>query len=292
MQRYIVKMTLRADTEKPAYVFEKKHLILLSIIFIPLLLSACSKNIALKTSGSKITTQKAVALYQSDNWLIKKKAIHSIIEELKTDDIRDIEDTAEKILLQASMDNHTAIQIEAAIGLGYLKSKTSLSMLLALAAPPSSDNVRWYAIQSLKRRNSPRALRIYLMGIQSKDWIIREVSIIGLLALKGENPQKKNLDAILQCLNDSTIPVRVSTLKNLQIQDRRIYRVIIKNLYRKKPIALLTASLEAIRGYMLDEKTKDIIIEMLSHPHARIRILALRALKEDRKIRLNRGSNY
>jgi len=284
-------MTSSINTKKSFSIFGKKHLILF-FIMLPLLLPACSKNVALKTSGSIKKTKKAVRLYETDNWHIKQKAIRKIIKELKKNDISRIENAAEKILLQASMDNHTAIQIEASIGLGYLKSRTSLSMLLALAAPSSSDNVRWYAIQSLKRRNSPLALKVYLLGIQSKDWVIREVSIIGLLSLREKNQQKENLPAILQCLNDATIPVRISTLINLQIQDRRIYRAIIKNLYRKKPSALLTASLEAIRGYMLDEKTKDIIIEMLSHPSTRIRILALRALKEDRKIRLDKSRHY
>lgn len=292
MQRCIDKMTLSTNKEKPANVFAKKHSIVIFLLLLTALLTACSRNVALKTSGSLKHTRKAVTLYQTDNWLTKQKAIRMIVKELKKDTIRRIEASAEKVLLQASMDNHTAIQIEASIGLGYLKSRTSLSMLLALAAPPSPDNVRWYAIQSLKRRNSPLALKVYLTGIQSKDWVIREVSIIGLLALNQKDQQKQNLPAILKCLNDSTISVRISTLTSLQIQDRRIYRAIIKNLYKKKPFSLLTASLKAVRGYMLDEKTKDILIEMLSYPRTRIRILALRALKEDRKIRLDKSSLY
>lgn len=188
--------------------------------------------------------------------------------------------------MTASLDDHPSIRIEAAKGLSRLKSHTSLSMLLNLASPQSPANVRWFAIKSLTKRNSPLAVSVYTRGIMNPDWLIREASIEGLLALNDEEIKKRNIAQILSCLKDPMISVRLTTLEHLSIKDRRIYRAIALNVSQKKPTALIISSLKAINGYQLDQNTREKLIEMLSHPRTIIRILALRALKEDRKIRL------
>jgi hypothetical protein len=47
---------------------------------------------------------------------------------------------------------------------------------------------------------------------------------------------------------------------------------------------MLKACLIALKGYKLDEKTKQKIINLLVHPNIRIRILALRVLKKDQML--------
>ncbi len=240
----------------------------------------------LRKHGDPAKIQEAIEKYNSENWLTRKDALMTLQEELKKRNSPEIAMTIEKVFLNASLDDHIAIRIKAAEGLSLLESSSSLAMLLNLASPRSPVNVRWSAIKALASRNSPLATSVYVRGLSDNDWLIRKASVKGLLRLKDTELKNRYINLILKALKDPVINVRVCAMDNLSLQDRRIYRAITANIYQGKPGILLISSLKAIRGYQLDNTTREKLIDMLNHPRIKIRILALRALQESRRIRL------
>ena len=186
----------------------------------------------------------------------------------------------------AAQDPYTSIRIEALKGLARCKDKSTQAAIKKIAADEKSPDVRWYAVKALRVFKDPSDIDVFTKGLQSEDWLIREASIRGLLVLDDETIKKSLIPFIIQAINDPEASVALTALRRLKIKDGKLYRTIVDkfNSCNEYNYSLLMATLIALNGYKLDEKTKNKVINLLVHPNIKIRILALRVLKKDKML--------
>ncbi|MCP4131523.1 MAG: HEAT repeat domain-containing protein [bacterium] len=260
---------------------------LLAAIFLVISAGGCGKALV-KRSGAKIDNSKVAAAekkFVSGNWELRLQGIRAISNtpSLETDD-KKIANNIEELLLKASQDNHAIIRIEAIEGLVSLSSKKSMKRILDMARYERDDNVRWAAIEGLGKLKKPSAIPIYLIGLNSDDWLIREASIKGVLLMENVPDKQVIIPYIIQSIKDPNITVKITTLNYIDIKDNQIYFAITKIFHDKldSKNTLLKASLKALKGYILDEKTREKVINLLTHRNKETRILALHVLKEEK----------
>jgi hypothetical protein len=243
-----------------------------------MLMAACS--ILQKPEIVRIQKQRSAAnKYAAGNWMDRRDAVRDIIKYLG----KDKNDLIVGTLVVASQDNSPAVRIEAVQGLARVKSEKTASVVKKLAADEKEHNVRWYALKALRFINDPSSWEIYVKGLVSEDWLIREESIRGILAINDAVVAEKMAPYIIRAINDPRTSVAITALQNLERKDSRLYPAIVKKFEscNEYSYSLLGASLTALDGYRLDPKTKEKVINLLVHDSADIRILALRVLKKD-----------
>ncbi|MFH0975619.1 MAG: HEAT repeat domain-containing protein [Spirochaetota bacterium] len=217
--------------------------------------------------------------YKNENWQTRKEVITNICPYKSP--------KAENLLITALSDIHPAVRIEALNCLQTKKSSKAKKTIREIAESDSDYNVRMSAILSLSKYRDPATAPVFVRGLRSDDWLIREESIKGLLMIDDMLIKQISVPYIIQALNDSRINVRLATLENVKIKDKRIYSeisAIINNEENYYKVNLLNASLKAINGYLLDKTIREKLIGFLTHPYMEIRISALGVLKKDKEL--------
>jgi len=234
-----------------------------------------------KAEAVRIQNQRSWAnKYAMGNWMDRRKAVREIVRYIGPQK----NDLIIGTLKVASIDPHPAVRIEAMKRIPLIKSD-ELSVLLKKAAAGDRDgNVRWYALQSLRLTRDPASADVYVRGLASGDWLIREESIRGILELDEAVIRPRLIPHIIRALGDPRTSVVISTLNGLKIRDDALYRAITGKLFAasEHDYSMLEAVLTALEGYSLDPKTKEKVINLLLHNNYRIRVLSLRVLKKDR----------
>lgn len=221
--------------------------------------------------------------YKSDNWEKRREAVVRISETGSKKSVKDIDD----FLCEATYDEHPAVRMEALTGLKKRRPTSCLERIRSITQTDPNQNVVLYAYTALSEYRDPESSAQFVAGLESSDWMIREASIKGLMKIRNRNEKLKYTQQIIKVLNDRNESVKIAALSSLSVKDSSLYQNIITNLNEKnvKKVTLLKAALKAVRGYNIDQKTRIFLIELLSHENAEIRVLALRALKKDSRLK-------
>jgi HEAT repeat protein len=241
----------------------------------------CVQAGCIKSEMVRVQKQREAATrYPSANWMERRDIVRNIVRYYG----KDKNDLVNGILTYGCSDPHPAVRIEALQSFAKIKSKPALPVIQKTARTDSDNNVRWYAIQSLRSFNDPSSAEIFIQGLDSSDWLIREESIKGICSLDDGTIRVKLVPYIIKAMHDSSTSVMLTTLRQVKTRDDRIYRAITEKLKSATDsnFSLLEACLMALKGYRLDSKIKEKVIGLLLHNNPQIRVLALRVLKEDR----------
>ena len=264
----------------------KKIIIILSIT---LLSFGCAKKIIFKSDKDGQDNIKTISSgLNSTNWQERLKTVKEISKQISQGYDSDLTDEVIlNLLIKATSDSHEAVIIESIKGLSVLKYPEAMEMLAVLAMDDKNSNTRWYAIQALSLFKNSENIPVFLKGLKSEDWLIRESSIKGLLYLDMAF-NDEYIPVIITAINDQNESVKTAALLNLKIKDEKIYETIKAVFLNKKndtKVNLIRAVLTALEGYTLDDKVKDRTIEFLTDRNSEIRIHALRVLKKDNELR-------
>ncbi len=265
----------------------KRIIIILSI---SLLSFGCAKKIIFKADKVGQDNIKTITTgLNSTNWQERLQTVKEISKHIsqKGYDSDLTDEVILNLLIKATQDTHEAVIIESIKGLSVLKYPEAMEMLSNLAMDDKNSNIRWYAIQALSLFKNSENIPVFLKGLKSDDWLIRESSIKGLLHLDMAF-NDDYIPVIISAINDQNESVKTAALLNLKIKDEKLYETIKKIFLNKKndtKVNLIRAALTALEGYTLDDKVKERIIDFLTDRNSEVRILALRVLKKDYELR-------
>jgi HEAT repeat protein len=255
--------------------------ILFLIIFSTAFLSCNSKIIITKEKKRRRDIGIVIYKYKSENWEERIDAV----DEISGYDTLPHSIKALRLLVEATYDDHPAVRLEAIKKLADFPSIISRNRLTEIAVKKNNSNVKWYALRTLASYKDPLLAPVFIKGFKSSDWLIRDISITGILMLDNAFLEKTMVSYIIRALRDPASRVRLTTLNNLKIKNKVLYNEIKKNLEEKnKKKVFIIASLKALRGYRLDEDTRNRVIHYLTGNNSEIRILALRVLQEEELI--------
>ncbi len=223
---------------------------------------------------------KIIQQYQSPDWETRRSALSalSLYSFPPSDPYFPI---LEKTLILALDDPHPMLRIEALKCLQKMHGMKVRARIAEIASYDPSPNIRWSAIRTLAGYKDPSFVQVFIIGLSSDDWLIREESIRGLLLIDDVSIVQLHLNYILTALEDRELSVRLAALESLSLREPRLYNAIagMLNTDISDKNTLLKALLRAIQGYELDPETKRRVTDLLLHPNVDIRVLALRAIK-------------
>ena len=222
--------------------------------------------------------EKMINQLESANWLRREEAAKRLAV------YTDRKSTA--ALIGALDDRHDAVIIQALQSLTSRTSSKALPVIRNLAKNHRSANVRWYAIKALAEYEDALNAPIFLDGLQSEDWLIREASITGLLKVEDYSTRYVCLPSIVESLKDPSTSVQIAAMKHLSIIDDKIYSILASKISEKSDSspAVMLAALEALMDYRLDADTRERVVNLLGHQNRNIRLTALRLLKRNKEI--------
>jgi len=257
------------------------HLAALSLLLALVFQAGCVGGAQQKNRDERQKTREAAARYETGGWQDRLGAVRDLAG------FRGRE--AEELLLRALDDSHTLVRIEALRSLDGTASGKSRRRVRSLAEYEPNGNVRWQAIRVLGGFRDARDAVVFAKGLSSEDWLIREESVKGLLAIDDFAIMYVSIPYILQALDDPNLNVRLAAIENLSVRDERIYKALSSMLGDESAggHALLKALLKSLAGYRLDGLTLKRVTSLLVHQNAEIRVLALRLLKRDRELKKN-----
>lgn len=253
----------------------------LAVVLLSLALAGC--GMFHKSDLARVQKQREAALrYPGANWMERRDIVRSVVDYYG----RDKNDLVIGILTYAVRDPQPAVRIEAIQSLGKIQSERTLPLIKKTALEDSDNNVRWYAMKALRSFKDPSSADIFMRGLDSGDWLVREESIKGICSLDDATVKARLIPSIIKAMNDPSTSVMLTAMRRVRTRDDRLYRVISEKLRNASEYnySLIQASLTALRGYQLDPKTKEKVIGLLLHNNPQIRVLALRVLKEDRTL--------
>jgi hypothetical protein len=261
-----------------------KKLITMVCMVLALNLAGC--NLFQRSEAVRVQKQRDAAnKYAAGNWMERRDAVREITAYRG----KDKNDLIIGTLLMAAMDPYDAVRIEAVKGLARVKIDGSLPMIKTIAADDSEKNanVRWYAIRALRGFKDPSIGDIYIKGLASSDWLIREASARGIVLIDDAAVSSAMVPHILKAINDPSSSVSLTALRGVKTRDPRLYSAIVEklNTCSEYDISRLQACMTALDGYRLDPKTKEKVINLLFHNDMTVRILALRTLKKDKVLK-------
>ncbi len=234
-----------------------------------------------KSEMVRVQKQRSAAnRYPAATWIERRDIAREIVNYYG----KNKNDLVIGILAHAAQDPQPAVRIEAVQSLVKIKPEHALPIIKKTALDDRDDNVTWYAIKALRTFKDPSTADVFIRGLGSSDWLIREESIKGICSLDDATIKAKLIPSIIRAINDPSSSVMLSALRGLKTRDERLYPSIAEKLKSSTEYnySLLEASLMALSGYRLDPKTKEKVISLLVHNNSRIRILALRVLKQER----------
>lgn len=237
---------------------------------LPLLIFFCSPDPRLLKKDVSIEQHRR--MYESDDWTARKKAINSAS--------RIHAPEATDLLLKATYDTHATVRIEALAGLRRHMPHKALDRVKEIAESENNINVRWHALKTLGYYREPTAALIFARNLKDDDWLIREESIKGLLKIDDYSIRYVSVPYVIEALGDGSMSVKLTTLKYLQVSDPRIYDKLSAILLSAGDgqQALIEQTLKALKGYELEQKTRDRVIRYLTHQNVNIRLNAHRVL--------------
>ncbi|MBN1496358.1 MAG: HEAT repeat domain-containing protein [Spirochaetes bacterium] len=236
-----------------------------------------------------VRTQKqrsAAKKYALGNWMDRRDAVHEIVNYYG----KDKNDLVIGTLMVASNDLSSAVRREAVEGLAKIGNKGALDTIKKIASDEKEKNVRWYSLRALRTvkgsAEDPSAADVYIKGTRSNDWLIREESIRGILAMDDAIIRKKCIPTIIRLMKDPSSSVALTTFRELKTRDPLLYQAITGRFQAcgEFDYSMLEATLTALDGYRLDQKTREKVIDLLVHHNTAIRLLALRVLKKDKTL--------
>jgi HEAT repeat protein len=256
------------------------RLILSLILFSTAFLSCTSNIIITEEKKRRRDIGLVIYKYKSENWEERIDALN----EISGYNTLPHSIKALRLLVEATYDNHSAVRLVAIKKLADFPSIISRNRLTEIAIEKNNSNEKWYALHTLASYKDPLLSPIFIEGLKSSDWLIRDISITGILMLDNTFLEKSMISYIIKALRDPASRVRLTTLKNLKIKNQALYNEIKKNLEEKNKKIFTIASLKALRGYRLDKNTRNRVIQHLTDNNSKIRILALRVLQEEELI--------
>lgn len=230
-----------------------------------------------------VRTQKqrsAANTYAGGGWMERRDAVREIVNYFG----KDKNDLVIGTLLVAANDASPAVRIEAVEGLAKIRTKDAMDVVKKIAADERQSNVRWYALRALGKAKDPSAAGLFIRGTRSGDWLIREESVRGMVALDDATIRAMCIPAIIKSMNDPSSSVALAALRGLTTKDPLLYRAIVERFNSCGPFdySLLQATLTALEGYHLDAKTNEKVINLLVHHNTTIRLHALKVLKKQK----------
>ena len=238
---------------------------------------SCS-GIPLLDSGSskeKEAVGRSEKQYQSAVWTERLRSVEELSEFKGNESLR--------FFVRASTDPHERIRIAAVRSLSQIRTNPSYSALLDIAKADENPNVRWEVLKALlpfKRRESAEIFGTYL---NDSDWLVRETSVAGYLAIEDPKIKAGAADIAVTALNDPNESVRIAALNGYSGTDPRVYAFAAKQLaggayYRRT--GYLKVLLLTLSRYKLDSQMRAAVLQYLTHPSGEIRVLALQAVKK------------
>jgi HEAT repeat protein len=240
---------------------------------------ACTKIVTVQRTDREAIL-RSLSQFQEADWQMRQKALNDLASYNLS--IIDPDFPAiEKAYLRALDDSHQLIRIEALKNIAAVSSTRIRNRVAEIAKDDPNLNIRWYALKSLSGLKKAAFINVFISGLSSDDWLIREESIRGLLTIDDQTILRQHISLVVSSLEDPIYAVRLTALENLTIRDPRLYDSIARmlNSEMREQHAILVALLKALRGYRLDQETRSHVSEFLLHSNSEIRVLALRALK-------------
>ena len=215
---------------------------------------------------------------ESDRWDIRLLGLKKLYD---TNEYKEFPES-KQLILTASFDEQTLVRIEAIHMLTELKTPSATNRIMTLAENDINDNVRWEAIISLGILKERRAIPLLIEAAKSEDWLIREAAYKSINKIAISSDQEELNHIIVNGILDSVNSVKCAALDNIPFHHPNIYNAI-KSILLQSNISqtLLIACLNAIPGYALDTTVKELIISYLTNKNPEIRIIDLKALKQD-----------
>ncbi len=251
----------------------------LNALLLALLFTGC--NVLQKAEMiRRQNVRNAANKYAAGNWLERRDAVNEIINYYGPEKNELIVGT----LLVALSDPHEAVRVTALIGLAKFKVEYSHEAIRKLAIEDQDTDTRRYALRALRAFRSPSDIEVFIKGFQSEDWLIREESLKGFLAMDDASIKSSLVPYVISAINDQRVSIALAALRRVKTRDERIYKAVVNKLgsLGKINYSMLEACLAALDGYVLDEKTKNMVINLLVHPNLKIRLLALKVLKNEK----------
>lgn len=251
-------------------------ILLLIIMNVSLLISCSSTARFSEDVAIQNNIKTAVNNYNSDNWEIRFKSIRSVSK--YSDSI--YAKNSMLLVIKALDDSHSTVRIEALKILRKIKAPAAEEKIRTIALTDMNSNARYFAFSALGEYSNIKNETAFIRGLESRDWLVREAALTGLMRINDPEIQIKYIDIILNAMKDKNVSIKLACLSNLTIKDPLIYSELSKIVNNKKSsLYLLKAALKQIKGYKIDDKTKTRVISLLTHRDKEIRILSLQALK-------------
>jgi len=265
---------MRVNIRKPADTLS--FLSFLSLLFV----LSCGKAITPFSDAEKIKNEitAAVHQYSSDNWEERERAV--VRMHRYADSAFAVNVTL--FFIKATEDRQPLVRIKAVQGLRIRKDPAALNRLRVMALEEPRTNVKWHTLLALGDYGLSENESFFIEGFKSRDWIIREASVIGILGIIDPETQRRNIPLLKMAINDNILSVRLAALNHLELKDDLLYVEIAGIVNdRKSSRSLMKAALTAIKGYRLDLKTRERLISLLTHYDRDIRVSAFHVLREE-----------
>ena len=233
------------------------------------------------TEDAKIQKEikTAVDNYNSDSWVIRLSAIESISKYSDTVYAKN----SILLLIMALDDPYSEIRIEALKSLKKIKAAAAEEKIGQLALTDENFNVRYFAYMALGEYTNKANEDIFLQGIKSNDWLVKEAALRGLMRINDPGIQIKHIDIIIDGIKNKNTAIKLTAIQNLTIKSALIYDELANIINdNASGLTILRAALGEIKGYKFDIKTRMRIIDLLTHGDKDIRILSLQALRYEK----------
>ena len=256
-----------------------KHRILYPLIIISQFLACIGSSQFAEDAKIQKEIINAVDHYNDENWEIRLFAIKNISKYSETTYAKN----SLLLLIKALDDPYSEIRIEALKSLKKIKAAAAESKIGELAMTDENNNVRCFAYLALEEYTNIENEDIFLLGLNSDDWLVKEAALRGLMRINDYAIQTKHIDIIIDCIKNSNTSIRLTAIQFLTIKSTLIYDELADIVNDKKSgLTLLKAALGEIKGYKFDIKTKMRIIDLLTHRDKTIRLLSLQALQYEK----------
>lgn len=227
------------------------------------------------SGGEREAVSRSEKLYQSAVWTERLRSVDELSDYRGNDALR--------FFVRASSDPHERIRIAAVRSLAQIRTGTSYSALLDIVKSDENQNVRWEALKALspfKRKESAEIFETYL---NDSDWLVREASVAGYLAIDDPKIRAGAADIAVTALNDPNESVRIAALNGYSGTDLRVYAFAAKQVaggayYRRT--GYLKVLLGTLSRYKLDSQMRTAVLQYITHPNGEVRVLALQAVKK------------
>lgn len=255
-------------------------------------LAGCSSKALLEMKAQKEAVSAIDACYkayESPDWRVRQKAITDVAA------FSPKYQEANNLLMQGTADPYNQVCLIALESLTETKPPSAFYRIADLSRTTTDKMICWKALLALSEYHDPDAAPYFALALRDNEWLIREAAIVGLLKIDDQAVEYASVPYIVDSLKDKNLSVRLSTLNNLKIQDKRIYQVISAELMNEKnenKITYMKALLKGVNGYKLDKLTNERLIKLLDNQNLDIKLLTFKALKKNEELSSTKSSFF